>query len=188
MCEKAYFKRRSHILFLSTMSLLDTKPVSLHERDLFFKMGVCVKTERERAACMHAHATHACCLAFWHVERCHQALENWSYRWLWTDTWVLAVKPRSSGRAKSNLNNWAISQPGIYLLDKWSRRKQVGNIQTKVASASQMWFNRTSGEEKKSQYVISKLEFLEVPIDNKVESELETAMQIQCTKTKVSTD
>lgn len=51
-----------------------------------------------------------------------------------------------------------------------------------------MRFNHTSGEEKKSQYVISKLEFLEVPIDNKVESELETAMQIQCTKTKVSTD
>lgn len=51
-----------------------------------------------------------------------------------------------------------------------------------------MWFNHTSDEEKKSQNLISKLEFLEVPTDNKVESELEGAMQIQCTKTKVSTD
>ena len=34
---------------------------------------------------------------------------NWNYRELWTAVWVLGIEPRSSGRAVSALNCWAIS-------------------------------------------------------------------------------
>jgi hypothetical protein len=45
----------------------------------------------------------------------------WShYRWLWTTMWLLGIELRTSRRAVSTLNRWAISPaPKLYFYCKW---------------------------------------------------------------------
>ena len=42
---------------------------------------------------------------------------NWSYRQVWTATWVLGIEPGSSGGAACVLNHWAISWAPKFLND-----------------------------------------------------------------------
>ena len=42
--------------------------------------------------------------------------ENWTYRQLWADIWVLRTEPGSSARAVSALNCWAIVPDANFLL------------------------------------------------------------------------
>lgn len=45
------------------------------------------------------------CLVSVGIKRGHQISHNWSYRWLWTSTWVLGAESRSSALAPSALNH-----------------------------------------------------------------------------------
>jgi hypothetical protein len=42
------------------------------------------------------------------------------YRWLWATMWLLGIEFRTSGRAVSALNHWAISPASKYCLDRWN--------------------------------------------------------------------
>jgi hypothetical protein len=46
---------------------------------------------------------------------CLQIQQN-CYRWLWTTMWLLGIELRTSGRAVSVLNHWAISPACMHLL------------------------------------------------------------------------
>lgn len=46
-----------------------------------------------------------CMGVYLHVYLCTCVCQN--YRWLWTNIWVLEIKPRSLGRATSAFNYWA---------------------------------------------------------------------------------
>jgi hypothetical protein len=44
----------------------------------------------------------------------------WSYRCLWATMWVLGIEPRSSGKAVSAFNWWAISIASFHLIKNHS--------------------------------------------------------------------
>ena len=44
---------------------------------------------------------------------------SWSYRQLWTTMWLLGIELRTSGRAASALNRWAISPAPLFFFLKW---------------------------------------------------------------------
>jgi len=56
------------------------------------------------SVCLGGH--HMCTLPAG-VRRGFQDPEKWSYRWLWTTTWVLGTEPRSSGNKKYS-HHWTI--------------------------------------------------------------------------------
>lgn len=57
-------------------------------------------------ACMFVHHVNAVPLG---ARRGRLIPCDWGYKWLWVDTWMVGIQPRSSGRETGILNHWSIS-------------------------------------------------------------------------------
>lgn len=81
---------------------------------LFLQLCVCL-------FCRHVHVLCSClCLVLMKNRRMHWIPWNCGYRWLWTTTWLLGIKPRSSGRAANALRYRVASLAPIYLYSDYS--------------------------------------------------------------------